>query len=90
MSTTLERIKSEIRGLASEEIETLLRDLQAEYVMPWPRDEEGAYVEAAWDAEIARREEEIVDGRVEPISSAESNRGLDALFAKYGVQRLTA
>jgi hypothetical protein len=67
MTATVERIKQEIRELDPSDVETLLRDLQNEYVMPSP-DENEASVEAAWDAEIDRRVQEIEEGKVELIS----------------------
>ena len=36
MTATLERIKKDIRNLAPDEVEILLRDLQNEYLMPSP------------------------------------------------------
>jgi hypothetical protein len=44
-------------------------------------------VEAAWDEEINRRAQEVMDGTVELISGEESDRRMDALFAKHGLQR---
>ena len=88
MTDTLERIKKEIRSLEPSEVEALLRDLQFEYVMPLPDDE--ASVEAAWDAEIAERVKDVEEGRVTLISGEETERRIDALFAKHGLQRRTA
>jgi hypothetical protein len=88
MIATLERIKKEIRSLEPSEVESLLRDLQFEYEMPLPEDE--ALVEAAWDAELAERVKDVEEGRVPLISGEESERRIDALFAKHGLQRRTA
>lgn len=87
MPATLEHIKKEIRELAPSDVETLLRDLQDEYVMPPPSDNEEASIEAEWDAEIARRVKEVEDGTVELITAEESDRRSNAIFAKLGVPR---
>ena len=89
MTATVEHIKKEIRSLGPDEVESLLRDLQNEYVMPSPDDDE-ASVEAAWDAEIDARIKDIEEGRVELISGEESERRIDALFASRGIQRRSA
>lgn len=87
MPASLEHIKKEIRELAPTDVETLLRDLQDEYVMPAPSDTEEASIEAEWDAEIARRVKEVEDGTVELISGEEFNRHIDQLFAQRGLTR---
>lgn len=87
MPATLEHIKKEIRELDPSDVETLLRDLQDEYVMPPPSDSEEASIEAEWDAEIARRVKEVEDGTVELITAEESDRRSNAIFAKLGVPR---
>ncbi|HRH98202.1 MAG TPA: addiction module protein [Prosthecobacter sp.] len=89
MTATVERIKQEIRELDPSDVETLLRDLQNEYVMPSP-DENEASVEAEWDAEIDRRVQEIEDGTVQLLTAEESERRVDAVFARHGIQRRTA
>lgn len=87
MSATIERIKQEIRSLAPDEVDHLLRDLQNEYVMPPADGADAAAIEAEWDAEIDRRMQEVEDGTVELISYAELRRGTDALFAELGLKR---
>ncbi len=89
MTAAVERIKQEIRELDPSDVETLLRDLQNEYVMPSP-DENEASVEAEWDAEIDRRVQEIKDGTVQLLTAEESERRVDAVFARHGIQRRTA
>ncbi len=89
MTATVERIKQQIRGLDPSDVETLLRDLQNEYVMPSP-DEDEASVEAEWDAEIDRRVQEVEDGTVQLLTAEESERRVDAVFARHGIQRRTA
>ena len=42
MAASVEQIKKEIRSLAPEEVDHLLRDLQREYVMPSP-DEDNVF-----------------------------------------------
>jgi hypothetical protein len=86
MTAAVERIKSEIRRLPQDELDDLLRDIQSEYVLP-AMDEDGRSVEAAWDEEINRRAQEVMDGTVELISGEESDRRMDALYAKHGLQR---
>jgi hypothetical protein len=86
MTAAVERIKSEIRRLPQDELDDLLRDIQSEYVLP-AMDEDERSVEAAWDEEINRRAQEVMDGTVELISEEESDRRMDALYAKHGLQR---
>jgi hypothetical protein len=86
MTAAVERIKQEIRELDPSDVETLLRDLQNEYVMPSP-DENEASVEAEWDAEIDRRVQEIEEGKVELISGEDFERHVDQLFARRGLTR---
>lgn len=78
MTASVEQIKKEIRNLAPEEVDHLLRDLQREYVMPSP-DEDDASVESAWDVEINRRAQEVMNGTVELISGEESERCLPSM-----------
>lgn len=86
MTAAVEHIKKEIRSLGPDEIEALLRDLQNEYVLP-PVDDEAASIEAEWDAEIDRRMQDVLEGRVELISGEEADRQTDALFARLGISR---
>lgn len=86
MTAAVERIKKEIRGLEPSDVETLLRDLQNEYVMP-SSDEDETSVEAEWDEEIDRRVKEIEEGKVELISGTELRRSTDALMAQLGLKR---
>jgi hypothetical protein len=86
MTAAVERIKSEIRRLPQDELDDLLRDIQSEYVLPALNEDERS-VEAAWDEEINRRAQEVMDGTVELISGEESDRMMDALYAKHGLQR---
>jgi hypothetical protein len=87
MIAAVEHIKQEIRNLAPEEVDQLLRDLQNEYSMPMPDGEDEADVEAAWDAEIEARVKEVEEGKVELISYAELRKGTDALLAELGIKR---
>ena len=41
-------------------------------------------IEAAWDAEVDRRLQEVLDGTAELVSSEESMRKLDALLTAVG------
>jgi hypothetical protein len=49
--------------------------------------EDPSEVETARNQEIASRVRDVEDGKVELVSSEESERRLDALFAKHGVKR---
>lgn len=86
MTAAAARIKEEMRNLPKEELDDLLRDIQAEYFFPAMDDDE-ASVQAAWDAEIDHRAQEVMEGKVELITPEESERRIDALFARHGVQR---
>ena len=90
MTATVERIKQEIRNLAPDEVDHLLRDLQNEYTMPSLDGDDEASIEAEWDAEIDRRVQEIEDGTVQLLTAEESERRVDALFARHGLQRRIA
>lgn len=87
MTATVERIKQEIRSLAPEEVDELLRDLQNEYSMPSPAGDDEASIEAEWDAEIDRRVREIEEGKVELISGEDFQRHVDQRFAERGLTR---
>ena len=52
--------------------------------------ENEAEVEAAWNAEISDRAKDVEEGKAELISIDESERRIDALFAKHGLQRRPA
>lgn len=88
MTVAVEHVKQEIRNLAPEEVDHLLRDLQSEYTMPLLADDyPGEATEAAWDAEIEERGKDVEEGRITLISGEESDRRITALFAKHGLQR---
>lgn len=89
MTAIVERIKNDIRRLSTEEVDELLRDLQNEYTFP-PHEVEEASIQAEWDAEIDQRMRDVMEGKVQLISSADSERRIDALFAKHGIQRLSS
>jgi hypothetical protein len=89
MTATLERIRNDIKTLDHSEIELLYLDLQNNYDLPAP-DASEADVEGRWDKEIAERVKDVEEGRVELISGEESERRIDALFAKRGLQRRSA
>jgi hypothetical protein len=89
MTAIVERIKQQIRSLASDEAEELLRDLHHEYLNQARSVDEAetASVEAEWDAEIDARVKEIEEGKIELISGAELRRSTDALMAQLGLKR---
>ncbi len=91
MTATVEHIKSEIQNLAPDEAKELFRELQRDFrIVTQTEADDGAEVEAAWDAEIDARVKDVEEGKVELISVDESERRIDALFAKHGLQRRTA
>ena len=91
MTATVEHITSEIKSLAPDEAKELFRELQRDFPMVTQGDtDDEAAVEAEWDAEIDARVKDVEDGKVELISIDESERRIDALFAKHGLQRRTA
>jgi len=89
MTATVERIKQQIRSLASDEAEELLRDLQHEYPNHARSYDEAetASIEAEWDAEIDARVQEIEDGTVHLLAAEESERRPEAVFARLRIQR---
>ena len=89
MTATVERIKQQIRSLAFDEAEELLRDLHHEYLNQASSDDEAETdsVEAEWDAEIDARVQEIENGTVQLLTAEESERRSDAVFAKLGIPR---
>jgi hypothetical protein len=86
MTAAIERIKSEIRSLPKDELDDLLRDIQSEYVLP-AMDEDERSVEAAWDEEITRRAQEVMDGKVELISGEDFHRHIDEFMAELGIPK---
>jgi putative addiction module component (TIGR02574 family) len=88
MTASVERIKQEIRNLAPDEVDHLLRDLYNEYTMSAPDGDDEASIEAEWDAEIDRRVNEIEEGKVELISGEELRRSTNAFMAELGFKRL--
>ena len=91
MTASVEHIKGEIKSLAPDEAKELFRELQRDFPMVTLEDAvDEAAVEAAWDAEIDARVKDVEEGKAELISLDESERRIDALFAKHGLQRRTA
>lgn len=88
MSITLERLMHEVAELPKSEQYQFYADLRSRL----EPESDGAEdeLDADWDAELESRVNDITEGKVELISAAESNRRLDAIFAKHGVQRQTA
>ena len=92
MSATVERIRQEIDQLAPEEARELFADLTQNYSVQFMNaafeaGEDEATVEAAWDAEIDSRIQEIENGTVQLLTPEESERRTDAVFARLGIQR---
>ena len=83
MSMSLEEIQQAIAALKISDRLSLWRwlddecgDLEAE-----------ASVEAAWDTEIARRLDDVVEGQVKLIPWVEVDKELQALFDQRGIER---
>ena len=91
MSSLLERIKSEIRELPHEERLSLWVELTNEFDPPDNDEDEDdeQSVEEAWDEEIESRMKDVMEGRVQLISSEEMDRHIDAWFAERGMERTT-
>jgi hypothetical protein len=87
MNAIVERIRKEASELPYDEREALVRILEHDLDSISPENEDPAAIEAVWDEEIAARVKDVEEGRVKLIPMAESDRQLDALFAKHGVQR---
>lgn len=91
MSTTYETVLHDVETLDREEQYHLFAWLRKRFASAnevTEEDEaEAAEVEAAWDAELLKRIDDIEFGRVELISAEESERRLDAVFARRGLQR---
>jgi hypothetical protein len=88
MSATYETVLHDVETLDREEqyhLFALLRKRFASADDLTEEDEaEAAEIEAAWDAELLKRIDDVKFGRVELISAEESERRLDAVFAKHG------
>jgi hypothetical protein len=80
-------MRQEASQLPYDEREALVRVLELDLDSTTAAEEDPSEVEAAWDREIAIRVKDIEEGRVELISGEDSERRLDALFAKHGVKR---
>ena len=78
MSTTLERIFDDLKTLSAED-----RSRVADFLEFGFADE--LDTDAAWEQELSSRVRDIEEGKVELITSEESERRMDAIFAKYGV-----
>jgi putative addiction module component (TIGR02574 family) len=77
MARPLAQIQEDIQALSDTDKGTLLRVLWEELDGPADPD-----VDAAWLAEVQRRDKEIEDGRVEMIPAEEVFRKLEALLKK--------
>ena len=53
-------------------------------------EEDVAAAEAEWDTELSKRMKDVEEGRVQLLSGQESEKRMDAMFAKHGLQRRTA
>lgn len=87
MTTSVERIRQEARKLPYDEREALVRVLELDLDAMTATEDDPSEIEAAWGNEIASRVRDVEEGKVTLLSSEESERRLDALFAKNGVNR---
>lgn len=91
MTAAVARIKEEMRNLPKQELDDLLRDIQAEYLFPPAlEDDDESSVQAAWDEEINRRAQEVMDGTVELISGEDFHRDMDEFMKDLKLQRASA
>lgn len=82
MSTTLERIFDDLKTLSAEDRSRVADFLEFGFADEPATD---ADTDAAWEQELSSRVRDIEEGKVELITSEESERRMDAIFAKYGV-----
>lgn len=90
MTATVEHIRRQIDNLAPDEARELLLDLQRSFsvpLIPVENTEDDAEVEAAWDAEIDARLQDVEKGRVQLLSAEESEEQTEKLFARLGIER---
>ena len=91
MSATYETVLHDVETLDREEQYHLFAWLRKRFASAADLTEddeaEAAEVEAAWDAELAKRIDDVKFGRVELISAEQVERDMDALFARRGLQR---
>lgn len=94
MSVTVEHIRKAIDQLSPDEVQELFADLNRTYpfqiVHSDIEEEDAAAAEVEWDAELSQRVKDVEEGRVQLISGQESEKRIDALFAKHGLQRRMA
>jgi uncharacterized protein YciU (UPF0263 family) len=88
MTATVEHIKKEIDSLAPDEARELFQELRRDLrLVENDQPDEEASVESEWDAEIDARVQDIENGTVQLLTAEESERRIDAVFAKLGIQR---
>jgi uncharacterized protein YciU (UPF0263 family) len=87
MNSTLERIRVEAKALSPDERELLLVAIDYDTHGDAPHDEDAAE-EAAWESEIASRINDVKEGKVELVGTESVDAAMNAVFAKYGIERL--
>jgi hypothetical protein len=90
MSQTLDHIKEEIKSLRPAERFGLWRDLGQEFDPPMAESEDGASVEADWDAEIDVRVGQVEKGEVELVPADEVIERVRAKLAARRAELTTA
>ncbi|WP_395749395.1 addiction module protein [Prosthecobacter sp.] len=90
MSQTLDHIKEEIKSLRPAERFDLWRDLGQEFDTSMGESEDGASVEADWDAEIDARVRQVEKGEVELVSADEAIERVRAKLAARRAELTTA
>lgn len=92
MNATVEHIRNQIDRLAPDEARELLLDLQRRLppqldTTEAPSETDDARAEAAWDAEIEVRLEDVEQGKVQLLTAEESERQTAMLFERLGIAR---
>ena len=87
MTTTIERIRREANQLPYDQRETLVRALELDLDTSAADGDNPAEVEAAWDAEIETRVNDIESGKVKLLSRSEFNTAFSEARQKLAANR---
>lgn len=88
MTAVVEHIKNEIHSLSPDEARELFQELRRDFpLIESEPTEDQASVEAAWDAEMDTRVQEIEEGGVQLLTAEESEKRTNTVFARLGIQR---
>ena len=86
MTATVAHIRKQIDNLAPDEARELLLDLQRSFSVPLMAAEDKE-VEAAWEAEMDTRLQDVEQGRVRLVNAEEADQRTEKLFARLGLER---